>query len=219
MRWQILKYCYLQLPITKAGLFEKDFSNTSGSGNNHNGGATPLLGKDMDSEAALRAIQKGQSITISPEILEKVYLTPQNQVKGDLRKPFGNPTPLALLGLVMALTLFSCDIVGWKGAGGNGAAATLVTASPRPSSRFDLRTGFFSTIRCWAILSRSLYSVYMATGAFGFAAAAGAWEILFALIFASVDFPLQLPVGDLSHIGRGALEKASVNVKAAEHQV
>jgi hypothetical protein len=31
---------------------------------------------------------------MSPELFEKIYLTPPNQVAGDLRKRFGNPTPL-----------------------------------------------------------------------------------------------------------------------------
>lgn len=34
------------------------------------------------------------SVTISNEMFEKLYLNPQNKVKGDLRKTFANPTPL-----------------------------------------------------------------------------------------------------------------------------
>jgi len=34
------------------------------------------------------------SLSISPELFEKLYLSPKNQVKGDLRSTFGNPTPL-----------------------------------------------------------------------------------------------------------------------------
>jgi hypothetical protein len=34
------------------------------------------------------------SLGISPELFEKLYLSPQNAVKGDLRKTFGNPTPV-----------------------------------------------------------------------------------------------------------------------------
>lgn len=59
---------------------------------------------------------------MSPEFFEKLYLSPQNKVHGVLRKTFANPTPLAALGLAMALMPFSCDIMGWRGAGGNGAA-------------------------------------------------------------------------------------------------
>lgn len=45
-------------------------------------------------ENALRRIQTTSSITISPDIFEKIYLSPANNVKGDLRFKFANPTPL-----------------------------------------------------------------------------------------------------------------------------
>ena len=51
-----------------------------------------------------------------------------------------------------------------------------------------------------------------------FVSAAAGWWILFALVFASVDFPIQLPVGDLSHIIKGTSEKAAMK-KSPEHQV
>lgn len=61
---------------------------------------------------------------------------------------------------------------------------------------------------------------FQAAGAFGFVSAAAGWWILFALTLASVDFPIQLPVGDLSHIIKGASEKqAAKTTKSAEHQV
>ena len=41
----------------------------------------------------LKRIQTS-SLSISPELFEKLYLSPQNAVKGDLRKTFGNPTPV-----------------------------------------------------------------------------------------------------------------------------
>jgi hypothetical protein len=68
-------------------------------------------------------IQRATSVTMTPELFDKLYLAPLNTVKGDLRRTFANPTPLAVLGLAMALTPFSCDIMGWRGAGGNGAAS------------------------------------------------------------------------------------------------
>jgi hypothetical protein len=48
----------------------------------------------MDEDLALRHIRTAGSISISPELFEKLYLSPKNEVKGDLRKTFGNPTPL-----------------------------------------------------------------------------------------------------------------------------
>ena len=47
----------------------------------------------MDPDLALRKVQTAGSISISPELFEKIYLSPQNRVSGDLRKTFGNPTP------------------------------------------------------------------------------------------------------------------------------
>lgn len=66
---------------------EKDFSNGRTNGNYH-------LNDDMDNDTALKRIRTAGSISISPELFEKIYLSPQNAVKGDLRKTFGNPTPL-----------------------------------------------------------------------------------------------------------------------------
>ncbi|MCJ1231880.1 hypothetical protein MMC12_008559 [Toensbergia leucococca] len=289
---------------------EKDFSNIehadshTGSGNNVNGGVTPLLGKDMD-PAALRHIHRTGSITMTPEMFEKIYLTPQSNVKGDLRKTFGNPTPLAILGFVMALTPFSCDVMGWRGAGGNGAAATgsyyymggllmiigglleWVLGNTFPFLVFCAYGGFwlsfastltpaigayghYSTLYseadpsagldspqfaasfafwllamallslifavcclrtnvCLLIVESTLVVVFsllaatfwqlaegnaavgskclVAAGAFAFITCAAGWYILLSLSLASVDFPIQLPVGDLSHIIKGAMDK------------
>ena len=82
---------------------EKDFShrgavNGTGTGQGLNpydvgqGGQHP--GGDEHPDNALRRIRTAGSISISPELFEKLYLSPENRVKGDLRKTFGNPTPL-----------------------------------------------------------------------------------------------------------------------------
>jgi hypothetical protein len=34
------------------------------------------------------------TFSMSPELFAKLYLSPQNKVKGDLRNTFGNPSPL-----------------------------------------------------------------------------------------------------------------------------
>ena len=62
---------------------EKDFS----SGRNH--GPTNNTKDD-----ALERIRTAGSVSIPPELFEKLYLSPENRVSGDLRKTFGNPTPL-----------------------------------------------------------------------------------------------------------------------------
>jgi len=48
----------------------------------------------IDTDNALHRIRTAGSISISPELFEKIYLSPQNKVSGDLRKTFGNPTPM-----------------------------------------------------------------------------------------------------------------------------
>ena len=46
-----------------------------------NGNHTHLEG-DMGNDAALKRIRTAGSISISPELFEKLYLSPQNNVKG-----------------------------------------------------------------------------------------------------------------------------------------
>jgi len=79
-------------------------------------------GRNETSTEALNKIRTANSLTISPELFEKIYLNPQNDVKGDLRQTFGNPTPLALLGFLLSLSPLSCELMGWRGAGGDGIA-------------------------------------------------------------------------------------------------
>jgi len=63
--------------------------------NGHDGGSDHThLDKDMHPGDALNRMRTAGSISISPELFEKLYLSPQNNVKGDLRKTFGNPTPM-----------------------------------------------------------------------------------------------------------------------------
>lgn len=74
---------------------EKDFSIQHGNGSGdrtlRNGS---YLDGEMDHGTALNRIRTAGSVSISPELFEKLYLSPQNNVKGDLRKTFGNPTPM-----------------------------------------------------------------------------------------------------------------------------
>jgi hypothetical protein len=99
------------------------------------------LEHNTDSDTALRQIRTAGSISISPELFEKLYLSPPNKVKGELRKTFANPTPLyvivrdtclpwtnkthsAIVGFLLSLFPLSMTLMGWRGAGGNGAAST-----------------------------------------------------------------------------------------------
>ncbi|ATY62861.1 plasma membrane ammonium transporter (Ato3) [Cordyceps militaris] len=262
---------------------------------------------DSSHEAALGRFRSAASVAMTPELFEKLYLSPQNAVKGDLRKTFANPTPIAVAGFLLCLTPLSCDLMGWRGAGGNGAASIPVyyfqggilmtlgallewilgntfsavvfgsfgtfwlsfagTLSPSfaafasyapagsrppPVSRRLLLTP--ASVRFWLLVMALLCVVYMIcairtniiffliflclvisfgllTGAYwvlaqdfagnaaraqklvvgggaaGFACASLGWYLFLALLFAAVDFPIQLPVGDLSSLVRGHSER------------
>lgn len=79
---------------TNGDTLEKDFSNGNGYTNGNRGQAYHLDDTNMGHGEALNRIRTAGSISISPELFEKIYLSPQNAVKGDLRKTFGNPTPV-----------------------------------------------------------------------------------------------------------------------------
>lgn len=63
----------------------------------------------------------------SPSHFEKLYLQPEQAVAGKLRLTFANPTPIALVGFLLANTPATIDLMGWHGAGadvGNADAGT-----------------------------------------------------------------------------------------------
>ncbi|KAE8442520.1 hypothetical protein EG329_003301 [Mollisiaceae sp. DMI_Dod_QoI] len=295
---------------------EKDFSN--GHGYTNGGGAYHLNDLNMDNDTALKRIRTAGSISISPELFEKIYLSPQNVVKGDLRKTFGNPTPVALLGFLLSLSPLSCDLMGWRGSGGNGAAGTgtyfffggllmllggflefilgntfpfvvftsfgafwlsfastlqpfyyaygnyapagqpesagLTTVGFTASFGFfllfmgvlcfiylicSLRTNvafviiFFTLVCAFGLLAGAYWQnanaigngdasaarlagrLQIAAGAFAFVTCMAGWWIFFAIMLAALDFPFQIPVGDLSTLIKGASERQ----KAKEHDV
>jgi uncharacterized protein len=47
-----------------------------------------------DPDTALKRMRTAGSLTITPELFEKIYLSPKNQVSNNIRSTFGNPTPL-----------------------------------------------------------------------------------------------------------------------------
>ena len=93
-----------------------------------------------DEDTALRRLRTAGSLSITPELFEKIYLSPKNRVSNNIRSTFGNPTPLyvcpacvhsvlltgyrALVGFLLSLTPLSNVLLGWRGSGGLGAAET-----------------------------------------------------------------------------------------------
>jgi hypothetical protein len=59
-------------------------------------------------DEVLDRIKTAASISIPPELFEQLYLAPQNQVKGQLRQTFGNPTPLGTPTSLFATPLVAC---------------------------------------------------------------------------------------------------------------
>ena len=72
----------------------------------------------------LRRYQTTDSVMlpIPRDVFEKLYLSPKTPNAGKLRSTFGNPTPISLLGFLVSATPTAMITMGWRGAGGNGAA-------------------------------------------------------------------------------------------------
>jgi uncharacterized protein len=70
---------------------EKDYGQEKGS--------QVDVSDKMKSQEVLQRIRTAGSVSLSPELFEKLYLSPPNNVKGELRKTFGNPTPLLVIWL------------------------------------------------------------------------------------------------------------------------
>lgn len=262
-----------------------------------------------DSETALKKIRTAGVVSITPELFEKLYLSPQNRVHGDLRTTFGNPTPIALIGFLLSLMPLSMTLMGWRGAGQNGAASIGIyfffggmlmvfgsigewiigntfpfvvfgsfgafwlgfAATLTPSfnafgaysetgveadglSTVGFRSGFAFIlislgIMCLIYLVCSIRTnvvffmifltlvftftllagaflqlnngnvvlaqrLQVASGAFAFCTCIFGWWIFIAIMLASLDFPFEVPVGDLSRFVVGASER-----KAADKNV
>lgn len=69
---------------------EADHASTSNGVN----GAYNGTGPEDDALASMNRLRSAQSVSMSPEMFEKLYLSPPSNVKGQLRKTFGNPTPM-----------------------------------------------------------------------------------------------------------------------------
>lgn len=72
-----------------------EFDNDKAAGKSVN--SPYQLDENLDSDAALREIKTAGGLSISPELFEKLYLSPKNTVTNNLRTTFANPTPLYAL--------------------------------------------------------------------------------------------------------------------------
>jgi len=76
-----------------------------------------------DDEIGMEKPQLTQTVSsggfsISPELFEKLYLTPKVPHSGDAIKRFANPTPLGFVGFVISDFTFAMVLMGWGGASG-----------------------------------------------------------------------------------------------------
>jgi hypothetical protein len=74
--------------------------------------------KGDSNDLNLTKTQTISGMTISPELFEKLYLTPKTPHAGDYNKRFANPTPLGFVGFVISTFTFSMILMGWGGASG-----------------------------------------------------------------------------------------------------
>ncbi|KAH7123119.1 GPR1/FUN34/yaaH family-domain-containing protein [Dactylonectria macrodidyma] len=140
-----------------------------------------------DTEEATREIlykiQTTGSIPISPQLFEQLYLAPKSHVKGQLRQTFGNPTPIALGGLLLCATPLSMVMFGWLGSGGFAAAANVgsyfylggvllilgaigewILGNTFPATIFSIFGGFWSTLGATIVPGNGAYGLYSANG-------------------------------------------------------
>ncbi|KAK5070066.1 hypothetical protein LTS08_001240 [Lithohypha guttulata] len=233
------------------------------------------------------SVTENENILVpTPSQFEKLYLAPEKAVAGDLRLKFGNPTPVALGGFLLANTPATIMLMGWRGAGGGagdatagvggigewilgntfssvvfftfggywGAFGATVTPFYNAVAAYQNAAGFYNSfawfllwmgvlcllyaiaalrtniclvaiLLCFTITFPCLTASYFAAAdghmalavstrvagaAFAFVASIVAWYLWFSMILESVDFPLTLPVGDLSKFVKGKSEKSMV---------
>lgn len=82
--------------------------------NEHIEGDTEILSPMRTTESVMFPIPR--------DTFEKLYLTPKMPIAGNLRRTFGNPTPISLMGFLVAATPNAMLHMGWRGAGGDGGA-------------------------------------------------------------------------------------------------
>ncbi|KAI1115651.1 GPR1/FUN34/yaaH family-domain-containing protein [Nemania sp. NC0429] len=76
----------------------------------------PYTAANHDEEKGLHRSPTG--VTMSPELFEKLYLSPKVPHVGDYHKRFANPTALGFLGFVISASTFATIVMGWGGTTG-----------------------------------------------------------------------------------------------------
>jgi hypothetical protein len=71
-----------------------DIESNGGRYKPEQGPAAYDFGPSESREEALQRVRTAGSLSISPELFEKLYLTPKTPRKGNLQAIIGNPSPL-----------------------------------------------------------------------------------------------------------------------------
>ena len=103
----------------------------------------------------LTKTQTSGAVTISPELFEKLYLTPKTPHSGDAIKRFANPTAMGFVGFVISTFTFATVLMGWGGASGlAGVAGIFFFTGPVLlilATIFEWIMGNFFSVRCMSI--------------------------------------------------------------------
>lgn len=84
----------------------------------------------LHSQAPPPPFQDASMVSIPADMFDRMFLKSQEQdASKNTHRQFANPTPISVVGYLLALSPLSCDLMGWRGAGGNGAASMYVSPS------------------------------------------------------------------------------------------
>ncbi|KAF1363674.1 hypothetical protein EJ07DRAFT_103002 [Lizonia empirigonia] len=82
-------------------------------------------GTHFNSEEKFR-YKLAKTVTLTPELYERLFISPKTAVAGDFRSRFGNPTPIGVLGFSVGVIPLAVSFMGWQGSGGSSIATTTV---------------------------------------------------------------------------------------------
>lgn len=92
-----LRSLTIDVSATRSCVREENMADIESNGGRYKpeqGPAAYDFGPSESREEALQRVRTAGSLTISPELFEKLYLTPKTPRKGNLQGIIGNPSPL-----------------------------------------------------------------------------------------------------------------------------
>jgi hypothetical protein len=122
---------YYKPPMPPAKTYESFYMDEKYAGLNQPLPPTPPapLQPQPQYQSSPPSFQDAAMVTIPADMFDRMFLKSQESAAGkNAHRQFANPTPLSVVGFLLALSPLSCDLMGWRGAGGNGAASMYVFA-------------------------------------------------------------------------------------------